>query len=214
MPPSSSSSSSAARARPRVYDTEPAARRIRETFTSKPVKKETAFSFGWPKQLQYVGQSLGVGYASDKWKEEGDFELYLHLAESPNRALLAKDLLVNYEAPDEAWPVAGPMVPFVDIPMPRHFAVLAHFEEIRIRLFEPRKGGGVRLATGDNAIVRVCLAHAVLGASVIPWSQVESGREDQPFLFVFTEPKDGDKGGVKMFIVGEELAVEKDGIVG
>ncbi len=204
---------SEAPSRPRLFDVEKKARNIRETFTSKPVQHEREVAFTWPTRLQYVGKSLGVGYASDKWKQEGDFELYLHLAESPNRALFAPDFhLVDYADPSERVPVVGPEVELAELPLPKHFAVLAHFEELRVHLFDTRaRGGKLALGPAGSAIQRIQLGKAMLGASVFPWSQIEEGHKDQPFLFVYTE---GKGGGVHMMIVGEELAVERDGIVG
>lgn len=200
-----------------VYDAEPIARSIRETFQAKPVKERIELPFKWPTRLQHVGDSVGVAYASDKWKNEGDYEIYKHIAESRNRALCAPGFLHLYEKQSEKWPAIGPMVSFEeDVLMPKEFAVLAYFEEANLILHSRRVKNRPAFAKNpdDDVVVKVFVKHGVLGASKMRWSEVEPGKEDQPFLFVYTEPTRSDAGGVHMIIVGDELDVEKDGIVG
>lgn len=205
------------RARVQVYEAEPIARSIRETFHAKPVKERIELPFQWPARMQHVGDSVGVAYASDKWKDDGEFEVYKHIAESRNRALCAPGFLHVYEDQGEAWPTIGPMVSFEgDVLMPKEFAVLAYFEEANLILHSRAVRGVAEFAKNpdDDVIVKVLVKHGVLGASKIRWSAIDGEQEDQPFLFVYTEPTRSDAGGVHMIIVGEELDIEKDGIVG
>lgn len=194
--------------RVKVYDTREIAKNIRETFTAKASKKETVFSFNWPVVMQNVGESHAVGYSSDKWKHEGDYELYKHLAESRNMAFCVDGLLREFNDPSRKLSTIGPHVSFRDVPMPREFAVLALFEEVDLQLHVRGTNKNPILGRGDEGMCQVSIGHAVLGGSKIRWSQV-SDREDQPFLFVYTE-----REGPLMIIVGEELDIEADGIVG
>ncbi len=200
------------RSRVKVYDTEDIAREMRETFQAAPVRKREEMPFGWPKSLQHVGDSLSVAYASNKWKEDpGDFELFKHLAESHNRCLCKPGVLRSYHNHESKWKVIGPTVTLDSMPLPRHFAVLGMFEEIDLRLFvdgtdeEPEFG-----RNKSDGCVKVTLA------TKIPWSAVEDEDEDfgwrehdDPILFVYTKAD-----GVLMLIVGDELAVGKDGVEG
>lgn len=194
--------------RRRVYDAEDVARDMRETFTKKKVREKIQFPFDWPKKMQHVGDSLAVAYQSDKWKDEGDFELYKHLAESKNRVFMVSGFLRDYHNPKKAWPTIGPMIDMTEIPLPKDFAELALFEEADLKLHVKGTESRPRFGRGDDGIVKVTLAHGMLGGGKIMWSEV-NGDEDQPFLFVYDE-----REGVKLFITGDELDVEADGIVG
>jgi len=208
-------------ARPRIVDSRDMARAMRETFADKPVKKQHELPFQWPTKLQNIGESLAVAYASDKWKQDGDFELYKHVAESRNVVYCVPRFLHPYESPTTPLKTIGPMVDFSSFPMPGHFAVLAYFEEIDLRLYTSEdqvRDGFKRNARGnvhdhDDGVIKVTVKHGMLGAGKIRWSTVGNGK-DQPFLFVYTTKRAGDRGGVHMIVVGEELDIEKDGIVG
>jgi hypothetical protein len=195
--------------RVRVYNAEEIARDIRETFTAKPVQKEVKFPFGWPRHMQHVGDSLAVAYSSDKWKREGDYIAYKHLAESRNRALCVPGFLRDFDRPSEPWPAIGPMVSFDRMPMPKHFAILALFEEVNLKLYtrgtheEPGFGRG-----RDDGVVMVTVAHGMLGGSKILWSE-KYDVPDEPFLFIYDE-----RSGPLMMIVGDELDIREEGIVG
>jgi hypothetical protein len=192
-------------ARVRLYDAKEEAAKIRRTFTDKPVKGDRTMSFGWPEIWQHVGDSLAVAYASDKWKKDGDYELYKHLAESRNRALCRPEFLVDHHNPTGRWPTLGPMVSFRTMVMPRHFAVLGYFEEADLCLHTLGTDRHPEFGPGKNdGVVQVKVKHAKLGAS-----KLRKGSSERPFLFVYT-----DDGGPLMFIVGDELDIEKDGIVG
>lgn len=196
--------------RVRVYDSEDIARNIRETFTAKPVRHELRFPFTWPRHMQHVGDSLAVAYSSDKWRDDGDHIAYKHLAESRNHALCVPGFLRDFERPSEPWPAIGPMVSLDGMPMPKHFAVLALFEEVDLKLHT--RGTDAEPGFGrakDDGVVKVTVAHGFLGGGKILWSKKYNSMEDEPFLFVYDE-----KSGPMMIIVGDELDIEPDGIVG
>lgn len=197
--------------RVRVYDAEKAAREMRETFQNAPVKRRRKFDFSWPTVLQNVGDSLAVAYSSNKWKKsKGDYELYKHLAESRNRALCVPGLIMQEDSPSQDWPVVGPMVSMVDVPHPDHFAELALFEEANLKLYTDGDDRAPSFGRGrDVGVVTITVKHGMLGGGMFGWSRVDGGRSDQPFLFVYTK-----RDGVLLIIVGEELDVLKDGIVG
>lgn len=193
--------------RVRVYEAEHIAREIRETFTAKKVQRKIKFPFNWPTEMQHVGDSLAVAYSSDKWKDDGSYELYKHLAESRNRALCKEGFLRSMDNPSNPVPTIGPVVSFTDVPMPRDFAVLALFEEVDLELHT--KGTDDNPQFGRGGVVKVTVAHGMLGGSKIVWSAIDPDLDDQPFLVIYTE-----KDGPLMVIVGDELDIEADGIVG
>jgi hypothetical protein len=196
-------------ARVKLYDAADLAHNLRATFTDKPVKGHKEMSFSWPDTWHHVGDSLSVAYASDKWKKDGNFELYKHIAESRNRAMVRPGFLRDQYNPKGEWPTIGPMVSFKGMPMPKHFAVLGYFEEADLRLYTRGTDEKPEFGLGKNdGVVKVSVRHAKLGASKIMWEKVGK-RKSQPFIFAYTE-----SAGPLMFIVGEELDVEADGIVG
>jgi hypothetical protein len=202
--------------RAHVVDAEAIARSMRKTFQAKEPKERVELPFTWRREMQHVGDSLAVCYASDKWKKDGELEIYKHIAESRNRVFCAPKFLRPFEDEDAFYPSLGPMVSFEDVPMPKHFAVLGYFEECNLCLHS--EGTQERPAfaknPADDVVVKVLVKHGMLGASKMRWSTLGDGRKDQPFLLVYSEPNRDDPGGVHMIIVGEELDVEKDGIVG
>jgi hypothetical protein len=198
----------------RVYDAQDLAIGMTERFNDRPWEYEERLPFSWPKYMQNVGDSLAIAYASDKWKRKNgagkrESELYKHLAESRNRALVQPGLLRDEYKPNKAWPVKGPTVSLSDVPLPQHFSVLGLFEEIDLQLYT--KGTNKHPAFSedkDEGIVGVRVRHGMLGGSYILWSEMDEG-EDEPFLFVYTR-----SAGVCIIVVGDKLDVHKDGIVG
>ncbi len=201
--------------RPRIVDAEDAARQMRSVFADRNVEKRQSMQFSWPDEMQHVGQSIAVAYASDKWKNPGDYELYKHLHDglTHNRALCSTGFLHHYEQQGKRFETIGPVVSFAGVPMPQHFAVLGLLEEVDLRMHVGGTDDDPKVGRGDNGIVKVIVAHAMLGAGVIRWS-VDGAEEDEPFVFVYSESSGRDRGGVHMIIVGDELDIEKDGIVG
>lgn len=176
------------------------ARKLREAFYDRPVERQTTVPWQWPRAMREVGLNLSVMYASDKWKRRGDKEDYKHLSEGKQWVLARPGFLRQYNHPDRAVPVAGPTVDLG--PMPDSFAVLADILGVQVRLYE--RGGlqGYRLPSDPKAgYHQVVIPGAKLGAARFP----DSG---DTFLIVYT------KAGVDLLIVGEELDVKKDGIVG
>jgi hypothetical protein len=199
--------------RRRVYDAQDLATGMVETFNDRKSEYTQKMNFSWPRALQNVGESLAVAYASDKWKPKSNSskreqELYKHLAESRNRAFCRNGLLHDFYKPNRSWPVRGPRITFSDCPMPRHFAILGLFEEADIQLYTAGTKTDPKIV-GDDGIVKVTVKHGMLGASKMLWSVEDPSEKDEPFLFVYTK-----SAGVLMVIVGDELDVRKDGIVG
>jgi hypothetical protein len=199
----------------RVYDAQDLAIGMTETFNDRPWEYREELPFSWPSYMQNVGDSLAVAYASDKWKPKGsngkrESELYKHLAESRNRALVQPALLRDEYKPNKPWPTKGPMVSLAQVPLPQHFAVLGLFEEIDLQLYT--KGTNRKPAFSDDkdeGVVGVRVRHGMLGGSYIRWSELYDDEKDQPFLFVYTRA-----AGVCIIVVGDSLDVKKDGIVG
>jgi hypothetical protein len=168
----------------RVYDAQDLAIGMTERFKDRPWEYQEELPFSWPTYMQNVGDSLAVAYDSDKWKPKGnggkrEGELYKHLAESRNRALVQPGLL-------------------------------RLFEEINLQLFT--KGTNRSPAFSDDkdeGVVGVRVRHGMLGGSYIRWSELYDNEKDQPFLFVYTRA-----AGVCIIVVGDDLDVHKDGIVG
>lgn len=59
-----------------------AARKLRETFTDRPMKKQIDLGWTWPKSMQCVGVCTAVMYSSDKWQKVGQLTDYKHINES------------------------------------------------------------------------------------------------------------------------------------
>ena len=191
--------------RVKIVDTLDHAKQVRKTFTKKNPRELREYPFTWPDRMQHVGDSLAVAYASDKWKEDGDFELYKHIAESRNRAFCVPKFLAHMGG-GSPYPVHGPMVDFSGVKMPKHVAILGYFEEADVRLHSGERDGRPVLGEGDDGVARILIKHAMLAGGI--------HRDNQPFLVIYSEPRDGGPGGVHMIIVGEELDIEADGIVG
>lgn len=205
------------RKRPIVVDAYEPAKHYREVFTKRDVTEERALPFSWPSDMQLVGDSLAVAYSSDKWRHDGKWVLYKHLAESRNRAYVKKGFLHSYQRQKELVRVIGPVKSFGGVPMPKQIAFLGLFSEAHFVFFT---GGSARQPTfsknPDDGVGRVFVANGLLGGGVIQWSKLDKHADDQPFLCVYTErsPERRDPGGVHMIIVGDELDIEADGIVG
>jgi hypothetical protein len=209
--------------RVRVYDAEELAVGMTEKFHDRPWEHRDELPFTWPQYMQNVGDSLAVAYASDKWKKKNggrrERELYKHLAESRNQALVKPGLLVDYYRPNKSWDVCGPVVTLQPCPMPRHFAILGLCEEVDLQLYSAGSAKKPKFGPDDEVgIVKVTIRHGIVGGGIMQFSKggnqgkcklAMGGKKDQPFLFVYTETQ-----GIQMIVVGDELDVEKDGIAG
>lgn len=177
-------------------DTERVARRIYEDFHDKPSRRRVKFDFGWPKVFQEVGRAEAQMYRSNKWKKNPrEFEDYKHIAESEQRCYVVPNVLVD-DKTREPLKTYGDLVEFEDLPT--HITILAALIGIQVRFYDSRK----RLPRGDKNLKELFLPQGMLGGARF----VDSG---EAFLVVYTK-----NAGVVMIITGEELDIEKDGIVG
>jgi hypothetical protein len=181
------------------FDVEQAAK-LRETFTNKPAEKRTEFPWAWPTKVREIGVGLAVMYRSDKWKKKGDYEDYKHICESKTPwTLYATPKFeldrVEFLGPEERVPAGR---------MPGAIAILALFLGIQCRLYRRGARSGIYLPEGDEGLFEVKISQAKIAAG-----RTEAG---DLFLMVYKDKK-GDSGPL-LFLFGEELDVEKDGIVG
>lgn len=174
----------------RNFDAEQEARRIRETFMDRPATKKTLESWAWPEKMQEAGVCDAVMYSSDKWRKPGDFVDYKHRAEATQRLYVAENFLGDLQG--RPLKTYGTTVSVSG--MPTVIAHLAKILGIQCRLFDSRK----RL--GDP--YQVDIGRGELGAATHP----ETGER---FLVIYTKAN-----GPLCIISGDELDIEKDGIVG
>ena len=210
--------------RVKVYEAEDLAQSMVEDFNARPWEYQDNHDVAefWPAYMHNVGDSLAVAYASDKWKAKNSgkrkSELYKHLAESRNSALVRRGLLVDFYEPNSHWDVIGPTVSLEPCPMPAHFAILGLCEEVDLQLYTDGTDSDPGFGEGDTGVVKVTVRHGIVGGGIMQFSKggdagacdLKAGnRDDQPFIFVYTKTE-----GVQIIIVGDDLDVKKDGIVG
>ena len=138
----------------------------------------------------------------------GETEDYKHLAESANWCYALPGLIRDDQNHRRELDVIGPTIDFSDVPMPDHFAILGLFLLADLQLYTGGTDAEPKLGKNNDGVIEVSVGHGMLGASKFRWSEV-SRRKDQPFIFVYTE-----SDGVLMIISGDDLDIEKDGIVG
>lgn len=199
--------------RVRVFNASDIARDIAETFKDRPVEYEEVLDSDWPEEMQHIGDSLGIAYASDKWKPKRksgkrDWEIYKHIAESRNRIFVVPGIIFPENDRKNKLRTIGPMVSFASdqksVEMPEQFAILGLFKEANVVLHNEGTNKSPRFSQDDERVVTLSVKHGMLGAS----KMMLDGKLT-PFLFVYT-PNDG----VHFLVVGDELDIEKDGIVG
>lgn len=172
-----------------------AARKLRRTFHDKEPEHETPVPWRWPSELQEIGVCEAVMYASNKWqKNPKDVIDYKHVAEGPQRILVQPGFLQDFKT-GRALPTVGPVHELND--MPDAFAVLDKILGVQVQLYT----GSDAAPQPSGEFYQIDIANAHLGAGVHPVT-------GQTFLIVYTSQ------GVHCLIVGDELAVEKDGITG
>jgi hypothetical protein len=174
------------------------ARDIRRRFHDKEPSRETPVQWQWPRELQEIGTCEAIMYASNKWQATPTKIIdYKHVAEGPQRILVRPGFVQDHRT-GRALSVTGPTHELND--MPDAFAVLDKILGVQVRLYEG-SDDEPRLPDGDDGYYQIDIPHAYLGAAEHPVT-------GETFLFVYTED------GVHAMIVGDELAVEKDGITG
>lgn len=180
-----------------VTDTEEDALDMYERFHDKPSKRQVKFDFSWPTHVQEIGEAKAQMYRSNKWKANPkDFEDYKHIAEAFQLCYATPGFLRDY-ATGKSLPVHGPKLE-VQGPMPKHFTILAPLIGIQIRLYDKNES----LPPRDENLYEVVVPRGMLAGARHP-------KTGESFLFVYTKTH-----GIGMIITGDELAVEKDGIVG
>lgn len=179
--------------------TEVDAIKLRETFMDRESRRKTKLKWKWPERLVEAGSCEAVMYTSDKWREEGDFVDYKHVAEGPQVLYVREGFLRDYDGNDLE--SCGEVVELVH-EMPDTIAMLAPILGIQCRLYEQDEDGESYLPNGDENLYQIDISGAKLGAAKHP----ETG---ETFLVVYTE-----SGGVLCMITGTKLDVLKDGIVG
>ncbi len=164
------------------------ARKLREVFTDRPMKKVTDLEWAWPRSMEEVGVCTAIMYTSDKWKRVGDFDDYKHISESPPDA---HKLLVN-KSFDLGLPASADVFAedYALDRMPAAVAELANILGLQFRLYD--KNG-----TLGEQDYQVNIVRAKLGAAVHP--------NGETIILVYT------KRALCCVITGFE--VEKDGIV-
>jgi hypothetical protein len=190
-----------ARSRPRVIDTRDDAVSVFRTFHDREPDKEIKLPFDWPESMQEIGEGKAELYTSNKWqKSRNNFEDYKHVAEG-SRVVYAEPNFLRDWGGKASLPVCGPMMR-LQAPMPLHFSVLGKLLGLQVRLYRMGSNGEPFLPSGDDGLYEIHVPRGMLGAAKHP----ETG---EPFLLVYTKT-----GGVHMILTGEQLDIEKDGIVG
>lgn len=185
-------------------DARSAAVAIREKFIDAPATTEETMRWKWPREMQEIGRwqasDGAVMYASNKWQKNPLNVIdYKHVAEGPQRLLVVPGFLRQHHQPNRRLRVYGPTIE-LNRPMPDAFAVLAPILGVQAQLYDA--GSDEAPETSDQSFYNIEIGNAMLGAAKHP----ETGRT---FLFVYTESE-----GPLCVITGDELDVEKDGIVG
>lgn len=160
------------------------AKKLRETFTDRPMSRVDALGWDWPCSMDEVGVCTAVMYRSDKWQRIGEFEDYKHINESgteSHKLLVSKDFDLGLDTYVEPYDLTS---------MPDSIAVLANILGLQYRLYD--KDG--RLGTDDY---QVNIVRAKLGAAVHP--------NGETILLVYTSH------ALCCMITGFEI--EADGIV-
>lgn len=172
--------------------------KLRETFTDREARRKTKLKWVWPKRMIEVGSCEAVMYTSDKWRDDGDFVDYKHVAEGPQILYVVDGFLKDYDG-EEIEPCGN--VVELDRDMPDTIAMLANILGVQCRLYDVDDDGDVYLPNGDDGLYQIDISNAKLGAG--------KRSDGETFLVIYT-----DGGGVLCMITGTKLDVLKDGIVG
>lgn len=168
-----------------------------ETFHDRPFRRRVKFNFGWPKVFEEIGSAQAQMYRSNKWKKNArEFEDYKHIAEGPQRCFAIPGFLRDART-NKGIKTYGEEYEFPE-PMPTHITILGKLIGVQVRLFD-EKG---KLPRGEENLFEVTIPYGMLAGARFP-------DNEEPFLAIYTQNE-----GVCMLIVGDELDIEKDGIVG
>jgi hypothetical protein len=160
------------------------AKRLREVFTDRPMKKAIDLGWSWPRSMEEVGVCTAVMYKSDKWRKIGDFEDYKHIHESrveSHKLLVSKNFDLGLETFVEEYALGR---------MPDAVAELADILGLQFRLYDSDGNLG-------EQDYQVNIVRAKLGAA--------RHLNGETILLVYT------RSALCCLITG--FAVEKDGIV-
>ena len=164
------------------------AKKLRETFTDRPMKKQFDLGWQWPKSMECVGVCSAVMYTSDKWQKIGEYTDYKHIHESSvdkHKLLVSDDfdlvLPRGVKTHGDEYELTR---------MPDTVAVLANILGLQFQLYD--ENGRI-----DDEPYQVNIARAMLGAAKHP--------NGETMLLVYT------RSTLCCLITGFE--VEKDGIV-
>jgi hypothetical protein len=187
----------------RVVDTKDRAVKTFETFYARHYAREIPLPFGWPSEMQEIGEGGAEMYRSNKWQKNlSEHDDYKHVPklEGGKRTVYAEPgFLREWGSPSRHVEVVGPMVQFEE-PMPQHFTRLGPLLGVQIHLYEEDDKGDFVLPKSDG-FYEVSVARGMLGTAEHP-------KTGETFLFVYTP------AGVHMILSGPKLAIEKDGIAG
>jgi hypothetical protein len=190
---------------------------IRQDFMDAPSSRIDRVRWRWPTRFQHIGEVDAVVYASEKWdgggpgsvsyaevlknpwrveayRAGGRLHSYKHIAESHQDLLVVPGILGDG---DEDPSGRTPLSVYGDVvtlhgEMPDAFAVLAPALELQGRIFT---------ADGDlGPTVELDLEGSLWGAAPLSDGGV--------MLFNY------DQTGVRLAVLGDDLEVKKDGIVG
>jgi hypothetical protein len=171
--------------RVRVIDTSELARVDRETFHDSRVRKHVPLKARWPSQVIDIGQGYGVLYRSDKWKTVDN---YKHLRESNWRILVNPAFKMTWEDGDDLRDNPDLTETYkIEGDMPKHVAYLG-------------KCLGVQGILNDGRIVHIEIPNAHWAAARVPG-------DSQVALIAYSN-------AIDVVVVGEDLGIEKDGIIG
>lgn len=167
-----------------------AAKKLRETFTDRPMKKQIDLGWKWPRSMECVGECTAVMYSSDKWQKIGDMTDYKHISESSaargkHQLLIARDFDLGLPRGVDAFSEDYELDR-----MPSAVAELANILGLQYQLY----GADGKLVDDDY---QVNIVRAKLGAARHP--------NGETMLLVYT------RSSLCCLITGFE--VEKDGIV-
>lgn len=164
--------------------------KIREDFHDKPHSRQQKVSWKWPTKLIEVGDCEAILYTSNKWQKNPRKTVdYKHVAEGPQKLLLRPDIQFSGDEKEFFGPTINMRGEFPD-----SFAILADSMGIQARLYSDDSGkkysGYVDLK--------------------FPRSKLGAGKFDDGGAFCFVY----DSSGVLAVVIGKELDILKDGIVG